>query len=324
MNINHALPLKPATKIVHRGKTLFARENITPVVTPLIREDGRLLPDVKGIGRLVRHLTEIGGTSIFVMGETGEFRFLPSGVRRETIRSFSACAGTRLNVFVNVTGDSEEETLENAAFVAGLRTAAGKAETNVHNNIKGIVAAPIYYIRNNRDIARHAERLNETIKGSGLFLFFYNNPGITRGENVLPETMASIANIVPAIKDSSGDLERIESYSRFVEVGQGDETRIVEALKAGATFSVASMGNVFPFPNRLFEATTLEAMNKFQLRIDEAVIPLTGQRRKIVAGLKYALDLLAICSSLTTDGTAQLTDAEKVKVGGVVRYVFRQ
>lgn len=289
-------------------------ENIVPAVTPLT-EAGQI--DREGIRNLVRHLVSLGVRSVLVMGATGEFMFLRNEQRLEAIRIFAEEAQGRLRIFANATGDTETETIGNLIEIHRIE------------GIEAAVLAPLYYLADNPEVVPHFDRIERELAEAGITrrlpLVLYNNPGITRGLNLEEEVAGQLRGRVAALKDSSGDVDRLRGYFRQTIVYQGDEMGIVPALLSGAKGAVSSMGNVNAFPQLLFgEDPGSDAQRLLQGRINTIVPDLTAGRAKIVTGIKYYLSRLGVIGPATAGQASELTQREKNRIDLLVKRAKRE
>lgn len=305
--LNKMMPLKPARRI---GRIL-CRENVVPVVTPLkATRAGRLGVDREGVSRLLDHIYSLGARSILVNGATGEFTHLPNGQRRKVLQAFSEGSNGRFGIFANASGGNVQETSENIGYAMGLK------------DVVGIVLAPLFYLDSVAAIAPHIRDIAERIIKGKLPLILYNNPAISiSGASIDPSILPEISRYIVGIKDSSGDMELLEEYTKHTEVGQGDEGRILMALCKGATFSVASIGNVVSYPQEMHEAETMEQILSLQARILKLRTPLTARLRKIPGALKYYLSRLGMCEAAVASEADRLTDLEKEEIDKVLAEV---
>ncbi|GEM_PF-3993674 len=280
-------------------RRILPQVNIVPVVTPLTSA-GEV--DAEGIKNLVEHLAALGVEAILVMGATGEFHALENAKRLETLRLFKeALRRNSMMLFANVTGDTEDETLQNIREV----------EHFSEGIVDALVIAPLYYLKSSAEIPDHFGKIKTQLP-----VVLYNNPGITRGENIDPAVLTLLKGKFVGLKDSSGDMNLLREYLKHTIVYQGDETQIVAALEAGARGAVSSMGNVFRID--LFgEDVTPAVRDQIQTEITAKVPPLTAGRKKIVAGLKHYLSLRGIIGDTVAASSPRLEEQEKRTIEGL-------
>jgi 4-hydroxy-tetrahydrodipicolinate synthase len=123
--------------------SIFLQTNIVPTITPLTRE-GDI--DIESIPKYLTHLYTLGVKAILVMGLTGEFNRLDNLKRIQAIKVFTENNQKRFCLFVNATGDTEDETIANVRTIEKY-------------NIDGLVLAPLYYLNNSTEIIPHLQKL---------------------------------------------------------------------------------------------------------------------------------------------------------------------
>jgi len=305
--LNRMMPLRPARRI----GPILCRENVVPVVTPLkATKTKRLEIDSEGTSRLLDHIYSLGARSILVNGTTGEFTRLSNEQRLKALTAFSEASDGWFRIFANATGGSVEETTENIRHAMRVK------------DVAGIVLAPLFYLDSVGAIAPHIRNIAEKIIKGKLPLILYNNPAISKsGASIGLSLLSQIGGLIAGIKDSSGNLELLEGYAMFTEVGQGDEGQILMALAREATFSVASIGNVVRYPQEMYKAETMDQLFSLQAKILELRMPLTAQLKKIPGALKYCLSRLEICESTVASDADRLTDIEKEEIDKVLPQV---
>ncbi len=303
MKINKKLPLRSIRQV---GNLSF-RENVTPPVTPLkIGPSGKIEIDNAGISNLLDHMYSNGVRAILTLGATGESIYLSNPLRKEGNRAFSEASDGRFKIFANVTGNNVKETMENINFVLDLK------------DVVAIVLAPLVYLVSVSLVVPHVQSVVREIGGK-LPLILYNNPSIHMERvSIDPQTIAILSKIITAIKDSSGNIDLLKSYSLHTEVGQGNEAEIVKALQTGATFSVASMGNVVSWTQDIFKAETEGQMWEFQKKIVGLRDPLTANLRTPPGALKEALSRFGICEPTVAHESNMLSPKEKAAIDAIV------
>lgn len=250
------------------------RANVLPVVTPLTRSKE---VDEEGIEKLIAHLVRLGTTDIFAVGNAGEFRFLANEQRLRAIELFARKARGRLRVFAGVTGDTADETRSNYE-------AAGRL------GVYAAVVMPLYFLKNSDEILPFVESLKPN--PPELPLVLYNNPERTGGQHIAFEAVETLAFPVVAIKDSSGDLDRLDRYARSMPVYEGQQRQFLEGYRHGARGAIGIIGHVSSLPNEFFAPTTTEA------RREEIAAQINDLSKRIkqggaeVAAYKFALSLI--------------------------------
>ncbi|MFA5098552.1 MAG: dihydrodipicolinate synthase family protein [Candidatus Margulisiibacteriota bacterium] len=294
------LPLIPPRRV----EGLLVRENVVATVTPFIESATQLQADEEAVAKLCGHILKLGENALFVAGTTGEFAYMTDKLRIETVTAFARASKGRFRIIANASGDSPEATLKNIGSMAGLK------------EVSAIVIAPLHYLRMNEEIPQHMEQVLSLMEAIEKPLLLYNLPKIhlDTSLNIDPSIVKVFRNSIAGLKDSSCDLELLGEYAKQIETGTGDEGNITGALRKGAAFSVNSIGNILPYPQRIFNSSSIVEMEKWQKAINDVRLPLTANRRSATAATKYWLSLKGICSSRMADRGKELTQEEKISV----------
>ncbi|MBI3312545.1 MAG: dihydrodipicolinate synthase family protein [Candidatus Omnitrophica bacterium] len=231
------------------------RANIVPTVTPLTYDAaGRMVVDKKAISHYMNYLyTVMGATALLLVGQTGEFHRMDKVLRQSAIELLTVGAkeNNHFAIFTNISGEDERETIENVRI-------AEKAGADA------LVIAPRFYLRSDGEIEAHVDRLREK---TNLPIILYNNPGLPGSGNISPAVVKKLwdGGKVAAIKDSSGDDSLLEEYvGTGIPTHQGNERKIVEALRAGALGPVGSTGNVWSSLQKMHSASDPDMVGRLQ------------------------------------------------------------
>ena len=255
--------------------------NVVPIITP-IDQDANPIVDRATLSRYISHLKALGNQHLFVLGETGEFRFLSNEQRISFAEAFVPLARAQgLNVYVNATAENYETTLGNYRRWTELKADA-------------IIFAPLW--GDNKQVLQDLKD-GKFLNGPPIVL--YNNPGITRGNNIAAGDIRDVAPFIGALKDSSGDPMRIEIYRAALNTSfagapklyAGDEFLAVDHFHNQAVDgAVGSSGVVCNFLSQLyspqFNSADLEA---FASEFKAAILGISEDRKKSISGLKEIL-----------------------------------
>ena len=274
------------------------RANVLPVVTPLTSAKQI---DEAGIEKLIAHLLRLGLTDIFPVGNAGEFRFLTNPQRLQALELFARKGRGKLRVFAGVTGDTPEETISN--YVA-----AGKV------GVFAAVMMPLYFLKRSEDIAPFVSQLAST--GCKLPLVLYNNPERTGGQHIAFEAVEALSFPVVALKDSSGDPDRLARYASLFPVYQGQQRQFLEDYRKGARGAVAIIGHVSALPNEFFAAAATEARREEIAQQLNALSKVVKQGGAEVAAYKYVLSLMGVMGDTVASNEAarELTPAQREQI----------
>lgn len=209
---------------------------IVPLVTPL-DETGR--PDPDGAQRFLELLGAAGVPTLMLLGSNGEGALLPVDVVepfvREVVLRWKAIRPSGA-VVVNVSAP-------------GTTDMQRRAEAALAGSPDVVMTSPPGYFRHRPDeIEVHLRAL----ASFGHPFAIYNIPAYA---NPLPVEVFGAMLDEPrlvGVKDSSGDLAVLEallaaaSARPDVVVGQGDERRLLDGLRAGARGIVPGLANLAP------------------------------------------------------------------------------
>lgn len=191
--------------------------------------------DMPGVARLAAWFRSRGCAGLVVAGTNGEGPSLSAMEKRDLVRSAVSFAGD-MPVVLGIATPS----LDEAIWLCKQSHAAGAAAA--------LVMAPSYF----RDASEEGLALwFETLMDrSPLDVLIYNFPQRT-GITLTADFVARLARHerMIGLKDSSGNRENLVSYAQAVAGKQlfvGDESLLIEALRAGWTGTISGAANVIP------------------------------------------------------------------------------
>jgi dihydrodipicolinate synthase/N-acetylneuraminate lyase len=271
------------------------RANVLPIVTPVTKQKE---VDEAGIEKLIAYLVRLRTTDIFAVGNAGEFRFLTNDQRLQAIDVFARKAQGKLRVFAGITGDTAEETRKNYE-------AAGKL------NVHAAVMMPLYFLKSSEEIVPFVESLEPIHQKLPLIL--YNNPERTNKQNISFEAVEAVPFPVVAIKDSSGDLDRLYRYARSMPVYEGQQRQIFEGHQHGARGSIGIIGHVTSLPNEFYAPETTAARREEIGRQINDLSKVVKQGGGEVAAYKFILSLMGVIweTVASNEPARELTDAQR-------------
>ena len=261
---------------------------VVPLITPF-KENGEL--DGESLEKLINYILPSGINGVFPCSTTGEFQYLSAREKLEVIEVVVNTVGGKVPVYAGVTDKSVGETVSNIKNVEKLRPDA-------------VVVAPLVY-RSNRKLPQHVAEIE---KMTNLPVILYNNDELIkppfRRENIRTGILKRISKLkgVVGLKDSSGDMKRLNNYIRSVRGREdfsilvGDEGKIVDGLEIGANGGVPSLANLFPeFFVRLYGAfkENFQKSCEFQEEVKRMRI-IIYCNNKIRGGLKASLKMKGI------------------------------
>jgi len=229
------------------------------------------------------NLTGLAG--YVVCGSTGESVALTTEEKIQVWEWVAQWASPEKLLIAGTGVESVRETvsLTNRAAEIGYKAAMVRTPHYYKNLIDNAAAQMLYF----RAVADQTK----------IPIFIYNWPQIT-GVDIPADAVAELShhpNII-AIKESSGDLEKVTKMVREVKKGfqvlTGSAPTLAQALAAGASGAVLAFANAAPYATiSIWEAHRTrepEAALDWQNRIAHAAYLVTAKYG--VPGLKYAMD----------------------------------
>jgi 4-hydroxy-tetrahydrodipicolinate synthase len=215
----------PAT----RGE-LFAGVTVA-LVTPF--KDGEV--DWDGLGNLVDWHAEQGTDALAPCGTTGESPTLTHDENERVVAFVCERARSRVKVMAGTGSNSTAEAIR-------MTRAAKKAGAT------GTLQVGPYYNKPTQEgYYRHFAAIADAVD---LPQVLYNIPGRT-GSNILPETMARLAEKYPtvvAVKEATGSLDQASQIAALCDLTilSGDDSLTLPIMSIGGKGVVSVVGNVVP------------------------------------------------------------------------------
>jgi len=211
-----------------------AGEVITAMVTPF---DSKREISYNKAETLVKHLMDNGSDAILVAGTTGES---PTLTHEEEIELLSTVK--------RVAVEGGCKVIMNASSNCS-KTACRTAKLAQKEDVDALLSVVPYYNKPNQQ--GMIEHFSAVAESTDLPIILYNIPGRT-GVNMLPETVAKLANKYPniaAIKQSCGDMDAISEMKclcpeDFV-IYSGDDSLTLPMMALGAQGVISVASHVF-------------------------------------------------------------------------------
>jgi len=261
---------------------------IVPVITPLNdRED----VEEKAFRELLSRLAAAGVHGVFVGGTAGEGPLLAADQWRRMVEVAFDEVGGKILLLAGVMEMSTRRVREKVKILEAI-------------GYTHFVLTPTFYVIT-RSASEHLRLFGAAREaGSGMEMVAYNLPAST-GSSIAVGTVLEMVRRgwIRCCKESSGDPVFFrELISRGSDLGLsvliGDETVMIEGLKAGAKGLVPACANVFPsIYLRLYEQAcrgdwdAAVGTNRLALRVRG---PLVVDGTCWLAGIKYAAGLTGI------------------------------
>jgi 4-hydroxy-tetrahydrodipicolinate synthase len=253
-----------------------------PLVTPF-RSDFSI--DYDAWGEVIDWQNESGTHGIIVGGSTGEFFSLTRAERIEQYSFAKQRAGSRMPVIAGINDLLAERCYE---LAAAARDAGVDAL---------LVAAPPYSLPCQEELAAHCLEIDRI---ANLPIMLYNYPGRTgvNMEEAFLDRVAPKRNVC-AIKESSGDIDRIHMLAREypqLQLSAGAEDQVLEFFAWGARSWVSVVANFFPRAAvRFYEICVIKGNFALGRKIMSALLPLMyclERGGKFLQSVKYACEIM--------------------------------
>lgn len=254
-----------------------------PIATPF-NEDGEVYS--AKVAHNIDKWNRTGLSGYVVCGSTGESVHLTVEEKLLMFELVAKYAAPDKLLLAGTGAESVRETvmLTNRAAAMGYRGAMIRTPHYYKNLINRGEAQALYF----RAVADQAR----------IPLMIYNWPQST-GVDIPPETVAALSEHpnIAAIKESSGNLEKVMRMLREVKAGfqvlVGSAPTLAPSLAVGAVGAVLAYANAAPYSTvAIWEAhrqREFDAAMDWQRRIAKAAVLVTAQYG--IPGLKYAMDL---------------------------------
>lgn len=281
---------------------LFRPEGILPVLATPFDADQRI--DEVGTRRLIRHVLDAGVHGIVILGSASEFALITDSEKERLIELAVGEVSGQVRVIVGTGESGTRRTIEATQIAQRLGADAA------------IVVPPYYYLLDQCAIIRHYSAL---LRETQLPLILYNIPEYTKAVLAVETVQALSAEAkIVGIKDAGADLQYFQKIlmgarSQSFSAIQGVDALLVPSLILGADGSISPAANVAP----QWFVQAWEALHKGDQATALALHPKIVQLNAALssggtlpAGLKGALSLMGICSSVVADPYEPLVEEE--------------
>lgn len=289
---------------------------VPPLVTPLA---ARNQLDRPGLQRLLNHVIEAGVSGVFMLGTTGEAPSLSYRLRREVISETVQIVNGRVPVLVGVTDTAFVETVDLAKHAANAGAAAA------------VLTTPYYFPAGQTELTAYIRNIALEIS---LPLMLYNMPGLTKVWFDI-ETLDLLSDIesIVGVKDSSGDLDYFQRLCGLKKkrpdwsVLIGPESKLSEAMAAGADGGVNGGANIFPalfvkwYHALAAQDQATAAACRQQVNTLHQIYDVGKYASRHIKATKSALSILEICNDLPADPFHAFLAPERAKVEAILREV---
>ena len=271
------------------------------LVTPF--RNGEL--DIETLKKLVEwHIGE-GSNGLVPVGTTGESPTLTHAEHEAVVEEVVKAAAGRIPV---IAGAGSNNTLESIRL-------AQHAEKVGADGI--LLVTPYYNKPTQRGLIAHYEEAAKC----GLPIIIYNIPGRSVVD-MAPATMGELAKLpmIVGVKDATGDLSRVPKQritcgKDFIQLS-GEDATALGFNAHGGVGCISVTANVAPKLCAEFQKATLAGDYKTALEYQDRLMPLHEAifLEPGVAGAKYGLSLLGMCSDEVRSPLTTLTDETKERI----------
>ncbi|ARU02125.1 4-hydroxy-tetrahydrodipicolinate synthase [Yoonia vestfoldensis] len=275
--------------------------SIPALVTPFA--NGQV--DVATLKKLVNWHVDQGSQGLVPVGTTGESPTLTHEEHDMVVEIVVQEAAGRIPV---IAGAGSNNTIETVRLVQAAKTAGADA---------ALVVTPYYNKPTQAGLIAHFTAAADC----GLPVIIYNIPGRS-AVDMTPDTMGELARhpMIIGVKDATGDLARVPKQrlrcgADFVQLS-GEDATALGFNAHGGVGCISVTANVAPALCAAFQESTLAGdYAKALLQLDrlmplhEAIFTEPG-----VAGAKYGMSLLGLCSDEVRSPLTPLTDATKARM----------
>ena len=282
--------------------------SIPALVTPF--KNGAL--DLETLKALVEwHIAE-GSTGLVPVGTTGESPTLSHEEHDTVIEVVVQAARGRVPV---IAGAGSNNTVEGMRLI---RHAAKVGAT------AALVVTPYYNKPTQAGLIAHFTALHEC---SDLPIIIYNIPGRSVVD-MSPETMGVLAQLprIIGVKDATGRIERVSQQrltcgADFIQLS-GEDATALGFNAHGGVGCISVTANVAPRLCAEFQAATLRGDYAAALELQDRLMPLHEAifLEPGLAGAKYGLSRLGLCSEDVRLPLVGLTDGVKARMDAAMRH----
>ena len=216
-----------------KGERILLQGVVPAIVTPTRNQR----VDLAGLESYVRWVVDQGVQGLYAFGTTGEGVLIPDLDWPSAIRTAVGAAGGRVPVVVQCGGISLYQTQARIAQA-------------VSSGVDGIaVVAPYFYHYGNDAVLAYYREIASS--WSTVKMYLYNIPVYSHND-IAPEVYQQVARDYPnvmGVKDSSGDLQRLQAYLDAVpgrSVLTGSDALYEAAYAMGASGVVTGVGAALP------------------------------------------------------------------------------
>jgi 4-hydroxy-tetrahydrodipicolinate synthase len=268
--------------------------------------------DFDTLKRLVEwHIAE-GSHGLVPVGTTGESPTLSHDEHKQVIEVVVETAAKRVPV---VAGAGSNNTIEGIDLIRHAERAGADA---------ALVVTPYYNKPTQRGLIAHYTALHDACN---LPIIIYNIPGRSVVD-MTPETMGELARLprIVGVKDATGKIERVSQQrascgADFIQLS-GEDATALGFNAHGGTGCISVTANVAPRLCAEFQEATLAGDYAKALAWQDRLMPLHEAIfiEPGLAGAKYGLSRLGLCSDEVRLPLTGLLDTTKARIDAAMRH----
>jgi 4-hydroxy-tetrahydrodipicolinate synthase len=282
--------------------------SLPALVTPF--KNGEL--DLVTLKKLVDwHIAE-GSHGIVPVGTTGESPTLSHAEHQKVIEEVVAAVAGRVPV---IGGAGSNNTVEGISLMRHAEAVGADA---------ALVVTPYYNKPTQAGMIAHYSALHDCCK---LPIVIYNIPGRSVVD-MMPDTMGQLAKLprIIGVKDATGKIERVSMQRAscgkdFIQLS-GEDATALGFNAHGGVGCISVTANVAPRLCAEFQEATLRGDYAKALEYQDRLMPLHEAIfiEPGLAGAKYGLSLLGMCSEEVRLPLVGLTDGTKAKIKAAMQH----
>ena len=282
--------------------------SIPALVTPF--KNGEL--DLVTLKKLVDWQIAEGSTGLVPVGTTGESPTLSHAEHQKVIEEVVAAAAGRVPV---IAGAGSNNTVEGISLMRHAEKVGADA---------ALVVTPYYNKPTQAGMIAHYTALHDCCQ---LPIIIYNIPGRSVVD-MMPDTMGTLAKLprIIGVKDATGKIERVSMQRAtcgkdFIQLS-GEDATALGFNAHGGVGCISVTANVAPRLCAEFQAATLAGDYAKALEYQDRLMPLHEAIfiEPGLAGAKYGLSLLGMCSEEVRLPLVTLTDGTKAKIKAAMQF----
>ena len=284
------------------------RGSLPALVTPF--KNGAV--DMDTLKKLVDWHVEEGSHGLVPVGTTGESPTLSHREHEEVIEAVVAFSAGRLPVIAGAGSNNTTEGVRLIQYAAKVGADAA------------LVVTPYYNKPTQRGLYEHFKAMHDSCE---LPIIIYNIPGRSVVD-MTPATMGELAKLprIIGVKDATGRIERVSMQratcgADFVQLS-GEDATALGFNAHGGVGAISVTANVAPRLCAEFQEATLAGDYAKALTYQDRLMPLHEAIfiEPGLAGAKFAMSELGLCSDEVRLPLTGLEDSTKEKIRGAMRH----